>query len=1428
MSVPSHGEAMEVEQRRQGLAEALSKIRHHTSSKLPNQKAPAQLLVAVEETLQAKSGGSKQEERNPTEYLLALQAMLVKSTGEGDKAGNSTLLPSTMYLLTLVTPFVAPGVLRTQLSNLIEPLAVVLSTSYSNAPSQTAEGHAALLRSAMGILQQLLFAMTPDRPTLSSHLPLRGCWNSTLRLCMDARPKVRRRAQEVVASILETEADAKPHPYAAKTAEWAISALEEVNVSNSIGAQVKAPTFDKKAGRATQPEIAAAERQKWVDGGSANTGIWVCGFLKQLAPVLPAKSVSSLSTNLLRLISQRNPFLSTAAFEVFESLFRVGRPSQEREYATTSTLTTTPVASSGSRKVQADSTAQILDALCSSAVQPNANDVQLIPAYLRALENAMVAYSRVDSGQPAWKRMPSVWSSISSLAFSTKSKASRDSPLTRVAGRDALSALVRYCIPDLAIEEALAAKEQGRTHALLTIIAFFDDALDHQALRYSHARPEILSTLAMLVSRVRLRSAPTSSSEKRGSPAAKELVLPIVSTIASLRSQPNFDHREQADAVIGAAIEVCGPALVLQILPLNLFVEGSVIEGRAWLLPLMRTRITNTELSHFVSSMVPLSEMLFNKRAEADETDADGKRKAPVQAKVYEALTEQVWALFPCYCDLPTDLTEALTKEFVELLANVLYSQTTLRPSICHGLQVLVERNASLASSGAPDEMLQISFGLDNKQGRTNIAHLSSMAPNLLAVLFNIFSQSPGESRGYLADCMVAYLGIMSKDEVAKTYEKIATMLDQSLPTLVPARDREVGPGSVPPVPHTMLDLLILLASFLDPLQEGSKLFELACDDKLLTCRDSGLQKKTYRLLARLMDGKRGKQILQVSEGKSGRLQELLEKLQSTTENVVAGAKRDRTALLGSLVPLIPQSELHFLPSIIPEAVLATKEVNQGARELAYNLLVEMGRKMESGGSIKRHLVEGASDPEGRKGEDEEAGEDATMKEDVVEASLNEYITMIAAGLAGTSPHMVSATITAMARLVYEFHTRLPLNTLKELVSTLEVFLASTNREVVKSTLGFVKVVMVSLPVNAVEDSLATIVRGLLSDDNHHRQHFKAKIRHIFERLLRRFGYERIEAMTDEENRKLLVNIRKRKERAKRKKANQVDGADDEVDEETGGVGAGQRTTKSLGTDAFEEAIYGSESDLSGSDDEGVDADDEKPALRGRSKARGKASVQQGTNRGAGRRGANAEGKEYLLQDDDSPMDLLDRSTAAGGRILAGDAHAQQKNRKRQPGQEARRFELDEATGRMLIDEPELKAGDERGAQSVDVDGAGRAYLDKERGTHGLTSKDGVMRINKNNKRNRAADEELEREQMALEEQQEGQQKQQQSTAPAEKTAGKRVKTAIGAEFKARKAGGDVKKGQQSPYAYVPLNQIGSKNKRSNVKILAKDKKRRA
>ena len=193
-----------------------------------------------------------------------------------------------------------------------------------------------------------------------------------------------------------------------------------------------------------------------------------------------------------------------------------------------------------------------------------------------------------------------------------------------------------------------------------------------------------------------------------------------------------------------------------------------------------------------------------------------------------------------------------------------------------------------------------------------------------------------------------------------------------------------------------------------------------------------------------------------------------------------------------------------------------------------------------------------------------------------------------------------------------------------EILSTMLVFLTSTNREIVKSILGFVKLVMHTLPADLIRPHLKDLVPALLSWSHDHKNHFKVKVRHIFERMLRRFTWEEIHscAEDEEDSTKVLINIKKRKERAKRKKANREDGEADEVCLDSLSnmclliLNVLQIGTSKVTGDAFEDVLYGSQSELDDSDDEG-------PVIV------------------TGNKKKNAQDVRLRL-DDDEPMDLLE------------------------------------------------------------------------------------------------------------------------------------------------------------------------------------------
>lgn len=410
-------------------------------------------------------------------------------------------------------------------------------------------------------------------------------------------------------------------------------------------------------------------------------------------------------------------------------------------------------------------------------------------------------------------------------------------------------------------------------------------------------------------------------------------------------------------------------------------------------------------------------------------------------------------------------------------------------------------------------------------------------------------------------------------------------MLESTLAEADKQRQKQPITRRMPPTSHTLMDLIITLSIYL-PRSNFSALFSLA-SLILPQASDPQLQKKAYKLLPRIATSEAGVLALQ------DRNSELQSLLLTSASTATAPCRRDRLDAVAVVVEHLPPDSLHFIPSILSEVVISTKEVNEKARTAAFELLVLMARKMALGGIIaKAQIPHMASDAPN------------------AQASLEEFFTMVSAGLVGSTPHMVSASIIALTRILYEFHSQLLVPTIEELVSTMDLFLTSANREVVRSVLGFVKVAIISLPESIVKPRLETLIVGLMSWSREHKAHFRARVKHIFERMIRRFGFELIEKYCPEVDKKFIRNIRKAKERRKRKK----DAGGDED------YGNSHAKRKNRFENEYDKAIYGS-------DESSEDASDTEQA-----------HAPDGETNGT-----------YIIEDLDEPLDLLDRKSL--GRI---------------------------------------------------------------------------------------------------------------------------------------------------------------------------------
>ena len=853
----------------------------------------------------------------------------------------------------------------------------------------------------------------------------------------------------------------------------------------------------------------------------------------------PSKRIDALCEVLLAIAKTSNEYLAMASFEVFEAVFE-----------------------GMADEVSSAKLPRLMEAI--TDLKPSSNDSQLLPPWIAVLSRGYDVSAQINP-EETFLKLPELFGMIAEFLDSISHN-------IRVSAGECLVSFAANCIPPNLILEPSVYDE-------MTLEKIAKVATGLLSVQYQAAWMEVFTVLSALFETFKWQSSP--------------IMNDVVRAVGELRGSDSFNGKKEADEVLGKAIEAMGPEAVLKVLPLNLAKPKAGQTGRVWLLPLLRDNVINTNIAHFKSELVPLSESMFQRVIDF------GQKERTMETKIYETIVSQAWACLPGYCSLPLDLVESFDQSFAELLSNLLYKQTELRVDVCKALQTLVEQNKEIADTvGKQDLLLQ--RRITRVAAQKNIEHLASFAANLLAVLFNVYSETLPHHRGYILQCVNAYLSITPEPEVMETFTRVTTMLEAALQeatsqTQADKQKEKQSANKMPPTSHTLMDLVITMSIYL-PASSFATVFQMA-SLILPQSSDPQLQKKAYKLIPRLATSGTGAYALQT------RNEELQAVLISSASSVSAPARRDRLAALSTVIEYMPPHTLHFVPSVLSEVVIATKEVNERARTAAFDLLVLMGNKMSAGGTIDQSKIP-------------HMDADAPT----ASASIEEFFTIISAGLAGSTPHMISASITALTRVLYEFRKRVPEAVLEDMVQTMDLFLTSSNREIVRSVLGFVKVAIISLPENIIAPRLESLVTGLMGWSKEHKARFRSKVKHIFERLIRRVGFEKVERYCPEADKKLLANIRKTKERKKRKK----DAAAQDGEEED------QQIDKRRGKfeSEFDQAVYGNASE-SDSDAGDAESDDELEAKGGKRGQKG--------------------GKAYIVEDEDEPLDLLDRK--ALGRI---------------------------------------------------------------------------------------------------------------------------------------------------------------------------------
>ncbi|PWY71617.1 putative pre-rRNA processing protein Rrp12 [Aspergillus heteromorphus CBS 117.55] len=928
----------------------------------------------------------------------------------------------------------------------------------------------------------------------------------------------------------------------------------------------------------------------------------------------PSKKIEPLCELLMNASRSTNEFITMGAFEVFEVIF-----------------------SSMANEFSSSKLPRLLEAI--TDLKPAQNDSQLLPPWIAVLSRGYDVSAQT-SPEDTFEKLPALFNMVSGYLASP----SRN---IRVSASECLVSFLANCIPASVIIEPSVYDEK-------TLEKLAKAAMDLLSVKYQAAWAEVFNVCAAMFDSFKWRSSP--------------FLDGIVRTVGELRSNESFQGKKEADNVLGSAIEAMGPAAVLEILPLNIIDQKAGQPGRVWLLPVLRDNVTNTNLSHFRAEFVPLSEALYQKIVDYSSRDKN------VEVKIFETLVQQTWATLPGYCELPLDLVESFDQGFAELLSNVLYKQTDLRVDVCRSLQNLVESNQAILSLESEGDDLILQRRTTKEAAKRNIAHLAGFASNLLAVLFNVYSQTLPHYRGYILQCINAYLSITPEKELNETFERVTSMLESSVVSEHEAAkqgNHQTGSGDkMPPTSHTLIDLVIAMSIYL-PRSSFVNLFALAAAILNGQTGDQQLIKKAYKLIPRLAQTETGSAALRE---RSSELQALI---LSTADKTPASARRDRMLAIYELITNLPTSDLHFIPSVLSEVVLGCKESNEKARTASFDLLIHLAKRTfdsdqnPAGTKIRNSLV-------------------PHMPNDAPDApaTIEEFFTMVSAGLAGSSPHMVAASVTALSRLFFDFQTQLQPAVRADLVQTVDLFLTSNNREIVRSVLGFVKVAVVVLPDEDLRARLSSLVPNLMVWSKEHKGRLRSKVKGILDRLMRRFGAAPLEELVGENDRKLVTNLRKMRERRKKKRKEGEQEGDEEDSDEEGAKpdDKGGRTY----SNAFDKAVYDSDFD---SDDDASEIDVDEEGT---------------THAHKGRKGRKSNQSEQYIRElspEDNPLDLL------GPNALANISTTKPSVRflNTGPGSRKKRNAKFDSDGRLIL-----------GDDSEDVDMS--AGLDQNGGESGINA----------------------------------------------------------------------------------------------------------
>jgi ribosomal RNA-processing protein 12 len=213
-------------------------------------------------------------------------------------------------------------------------------------------------------------------------------------------------------------------------------------------------------------------------------------------------------------------------------------------------------------------------------------------------------------------------------------------------------------------------------------------------------------------------------------------------------------------------------------------------------------------------------------------------------------------------------------------------------------------------------------------------------------------------------------------------------------------------------------------------------------------------------------------------------------------------------------------------------------------------------------------------------------------------AAMNptQFIVASLGGLAGASSHMQAGTVLVLARLLYEYKASLNQQTVSGILTAVLPMFSKTEKEVLKATVSFCKVASLALEADNLTPHLPSMVQGLSGASEE--KSLRMKVRSALALLLKKVGFEALRPLVPHSHVKQLEHLRKshaRNERQKEKKAQEWKTAHSAAairkDARAEALGQNEKKTNTSTKElSYEDIVFGSDEENEDEDDVVMDS----------------------------------------------------------------------------------------------------------------------------------------------------------------------------------------------------------------------------------------------